>query len=252
MRTISLLKWALTFPLLGAGMALLAGCYPAQPQRMVAQATVPASAKLLGQVAIADVTGGKSVTFMSSIAEVGNDALREAMGRSLRQAGYLSSTPEVATILLRVGVVDVEKPPQVGFEMTVVTIIRYVLTNKYGGKPLFDELITASCTRTTSDNFMGHVRLQHAEECAVSNNIAAFLTKLSASSLTDAATAAPMPAATLKFAQGPGPYSFDCDARSGYYNELNVAVPGDRVQVTGLIQVLTARKDAQTHIMWQP
>jgi hypothetical protein len=181
MRTTSSLKWALTAPLLGAGMAVLAGC-AAQSQRMaVTQAPVPASARLLGLVAITDVTGGKAVTLTSSISEVGNDALREAMRRSLQQAGYLSSTPEAATILLRVGVVDAEKPRAGGFTMTVVTIIRYVLTNKDDGKPMFDELITAACTRTLSDDLLGAKRLQHAQECAVKNNIASFLAKLSAS-----------------------------------------------------------------------
>jgi hypothetical protein len=247
MRTISFLKWALTVPLLGAGLALLAAC-PAQPQRMaVEKLTVPASTRLLGQVAIVDVTGGKAVTMTSSMAEVSNGALHEALRRSLQEAGYLSPNQDGASTLLRVGVVDIEKPHEGTFDMTVVAIIRYVLANKDGDKPLFDELINASCTRTFSFTEVGAVRLQHVEECAVSNNIAAFLTKLSASALTDAATAAPshapMSAVNLKFARGPGPYSFDCDARSGYYNELNVAVPGARVQVTGLMQVLTARAD---------
>jgi hypothetical protein len=176
MRISSLLKWALTVPLLGA---LLAGC-PAQPQRMaVAKLAVPASARLLGQMAITDVTGGQAVTMTSSAAEVSNGALREALRRSLQEAGYLSPNPDGASTLLRVGVVDIERP-RGGLDITVVAIIRYALANKDGGKPLFDELIDASCTRTFSLTEAGSIRLQHAEECAVRDNIAAFLTKLSA------------------------------------------------------------------------
>lgn len=45
------------------------------------------------------------------------------------------------------------------------------------------ELITASCTRTFSDDMMAMRRVQDADECAVRNNIEAFLTELSASVL---------------------------------------------------------------------
>jgi hypothetical protein len=180
MRTTGLLKRALTFSLLGSGMVLVAGC-PAQPQRMSVERTmVPVSGRFLSQMSIADVTGGKAVTMASSTSEVSNDALRDALKRSLQEAGYLSPNPDGASILLRVGIVDVENPHQWSSIAKVITIIRYQLESKDGGKPLFDELITASCTRTLSDDVLAVRRVQHADECAVMNNIGAFLTKLSA------------------------------------------------------------------------
>lgn len=181
MRTSGLLKRAFTFSLLGSGAVMLIGC-PAQSQRMTAErTTVPVSARFLGQVILTEVTGGKAVTMTSSISQVSNDALREALERSLQQAGYLSPRPDAASIMLKVGVVDVENPHQTSLTIKVVTIIRYRLADKGGGKPLFDELITASYTRTLSDDLVGMKRLQHADECAVRNNIGAFLAKLSTS-----------------------------------------------------------------------
>jgi len=247
MCTLALSSRLLAVAVLAIGLALLGGCAtPPRPEQMATQTTVgQAPAALLGKIAVGGVTGGKGTNPMLA-SEVGNGELREALRQSLQQAGYLSPDPDAATITLTVGVVGVDKPP--GYSVTVTTLIRYVLANKEGGQHLFDELITTSCTRGLSDDLAGVTRLRHTEECAVRNNIAAFLTKLSASVLTDTTRAAPsdapMSAGTFKFAPGPGPYSFVCNARSGYFNELNVAVPGDRVQVTGLIQVLTARRDA--------
>jgi hypothetical protein len=184
MRTRSLVSGPLTFSLPGAVAILLIGC-AVPPQRMVVQkAAVPVSARLIGKMAIGDVTGDKSATSTSSVSAISDSALRAALSESLRQLGYLSSTPEAAGIVLRVGVVDVEKSPEVsGLKITVLSIIRYAVATRDGGKPIFDELITASCTRTISDDLSGYARMRHAEECAVSSNFASFLTRLSASSL---------------------------------------------------------------------
>jgi hypothetical protein len=184
MRTRSTVERPLTFSLAGAVAILLIGC-AVQPQLMVVpEATVPVSARLSGKMAIGDVTGAKAATSTSSVSAITDSALRAALSRSLQQLGYLSSTPEAAAIVLRVGVVDVEKSQEVsGLRITVLSIIRYAVANRDGGKPIFDELITASCTRTFSDDLSGYARMRHAEECAVSSNFASFLTRLSASSL---------------------------------------------------------------------
>jgi hypothetical protein len=136
-----------------------------------------APAALLGKIAVGEVTGGKKTNPML-FAEVGNDQLREALTLSLEKAGYLSPDPDAATITLAVGVVGVDKPA--GYTVTVTTLIRYVLANKEGGQHVFDELVATSCTRGLSDVLSGMTRLRITEECAVQNNIAAFLTKLSA------------------------------------------------------------------------
>ena len=184
MRARSIVRRPLTFSLLWAIATFLIGC-AVQPQRMVVQqAAVPVSARLFGKMAIEDVTGDKAATATSSVAAISDSALRTALSESLQQLGYLSSTPEAAAIVLRVGVVDVEKPQEANLDISVFTIIRYAVATRDGGKPIFDELITASCTRTISDDLSGYMRMRHAEECAVSSNVASFLTRFSASSLT--------------------------------------------------------------------
>jgi hypothetical protein len=44
--------------------------------------------------------------------------------------------------------------------------------------------------------------------------------------------------ATLEYAQGPGPYVFDCDAPWGQTKTLNIRAPGDKLQITGSIRFL--------------
>jgi hypothetical protein len=181
MRTPDLQGHCLTAATLVMGLAILSGCAtPPRPEQMATPPVAHVSASLLGKVAIAGVTGGKE-TNPTLFSEVGNKELSEALRLSLQQAGYLSPAPDVAPITVKVGVVGVDKPA--GYTLTVTTLIRYVVANKEGGKPLFDELITASCTRGVADDWYGQTRIKHTEECAVRNNIASFLTKLGAADI---------------------------------------------------------------------
>jgi hypothetical protein len=179
MRTYALLYRCLAVLVPSLGLELLSGCAtPARPEQMATQTLAQrAPAALLGQVAIGAVTGGKATNPML-FTEVGNDQLREALRLSLLQAGYLSPAPEAATITLTVGVVGVDRPAA-GYTTTVTTLIRYVLTNKADTKSAFDELVSGACTMHLSDEYYGQARLKHTEECAVRNNIAAFLSMLS-------------------------------------------------------------------------
>jgi hypothetical protein len=179
MRTYGLLFRCPAIAVPSLALALLGGCAtPARPEQMAAQTAVPqAPAALLAKVTLGEVTGGKATNPMM-FAEVGNDQLREALRLSLMQAGYLSPTPEAATITLTVGVVGIDKPTA-GYTTTITTLIRYVLTNKEGGKSTFDELVSGACTLHLSDEYYGPSRLKRAEECAVRNNITAFLSMVS-------------------------------------------------------------------------
>jgi len=47
-----------------------------------------------------------------------------------------------------------------------------------------------------------------------------------------------------RFETGPGPYSFDFDVETGRYRERNLHVPSDRITVTGIIQIVTSKADA--------
>ena len=54
----------------------------------------------------------------------------------------------------------------------------------------------------------------------------------------------PVDPAALQIAPGPGPYTFDCDAPAGQFQEMNAAVPSNKVRVTGLVQLLAVRSNA--------
>jgi hypothetical protein len=45
------------------------------------------------------------------------------------------------------------------------------------------------------------------------------------------------------FAEGPGPYSYDCDAPPGQYERQNIHAPGDKLKVAGYVRVLEWRSD---------
>jgi len=170
-----------TLMLLITVAAVLCGGCAANPQRMATPSdTAGASPALLNGIAIDAVTGGTKIGLTSALAEVSDGGLREALRLSLQQAGYLSPTPDTAPMLLRVGIVDVEKPRGGALQVNVVTIIRYALVSRVDSTTLFDGLFTSSCTRTLADDVIGGVRLQHAEECAVQKNIATFLSQLRA------------------------------------------------------------------------
>jgi hypothetical protein len=50
-------------------------------------------------------------------------------------------------------------------------------------------------------------------------------------------------AQTIDSLKGPGPYAFDCDAPAGKADSRNIRLPSGALRVTGLLQILTARKD---------
>lgn len=56
-----------------------------------------------------------------------------------------------------------------------------------------------------------------------------------------AAAEAGSPTPNVEFAQGPGPYNFDCDASADHYREMSIRSPGEELQVTGSFRILTNR-----------
>jgi hypothetical protein len=49
----------------------------------------------------------------------------------------------------------------------------------------------------------------------------------------------------LEYADGPGPYNFDCNAKAGYYDDLNIHAPNGKLRLAGFVQVdsVAARPD---------
>jgi hypothetical protein len=147
-------------------LVAVAGCAaPARSERMVAQVAIPAPATLRERVAVTDVTSSKN-------SEVASDQLRQAVEMSLQKAGYLNANPAAATMLLAVALISLERG-DVGVATT--SRIRYSLTNRASGAPLFNEVVVEECGKYA---FLASERLQISAECSVRNNIEAFLQKM--------------------------------------------------------------------------
>jgi len=147
-------------------LAAVAGCAaPARSEKMVAQVATLAPATLRERVVVMDVTSSKN-------AEVESNKLRQAVEMSLQKAGYLNANPAAATILLAVVLISLERG-DIGVATT--SRIRYSLTSRTSGAPLFNEIVVEECAKYA---FAAWERLQISAECSVRNNIEAFLQKL--------------------------------------------------------------------------
>ena len=69
--------------------------------------------------------------------------------------------------------------PSFGFDMTVTTHVRYVLTDTTINSVIYDEIIVAPHTATVGDAFAGVKRLRLANEGSGKKNIEGLLEKLS-------------------------------------------------------------------------
>jgi hypothetical protein len=92
---------------------------------------------------------------------------------SLQKAGYLNAHPAAATTLLAVALISLERG-DIGVATT--SRIRYSLTSRDSGAPLFTEVVVEECSKYA---FAASERLQISAECSVRNNIEAFLQKMS-------------------------------------------------------------------------
>jgi hypothetical protein len=154
------------FVLLIGLVLAVAGCAaPARSDRMAAQVATPAPAALRERFAITDVTSSKN-------SEVGSDNLRQAVEMSLQNAGYLNANPAAATMLLAVALISLDRG-DIGVATT--SRIRYSLTSRASGAPLFDEVVVEECSKYA---FAAWERLQISAECSVRNNVEAFLQKM--------------------------------------------------------------------------
>jgi len=147
------------------------GCAaPARSSKMVAQVAAPAPVTLRKKIAVTIVTAAELIQPVHSTVET--DQLRQAVERSLQSAGYLSASPTAAAILLEIALLSLENADM---GATVTSRIRYTLTSRASGAPLFNEVVVAECSRYA---FLSWGRLQHSTECSVRENIEAFLQKI--------------------------------------------------------------------------
>ncbi len=116
---------------------------------------------LEANVGVNDVSGGTETNPLWT-SEISNDAFRQAVKDSLSSQGLLSESGnyDLAIQLLEV------KQPIMGFDLTVTTRIRYVLTDKSSDEVVMDEMIITPHTSTMADAFAAVKRLRLANEGA--------------------------------------------------------------------------------------
>jgi len=147
-----------------------------EPRAMVPPPLDSRHSPLHGAVGIAKVGGGEEkVTSGSS--KVANQQLREALRMSLDQDGFLAPPGEKPAFALDAFLVEMKRS-DAGFTMKIDSFIRYKVTSNRDGKVVFDDIITASCTKNVDDGFWDVTRLQLAREGAVRANIEELLSRL--------------------------------------------------------------------------
>lgn len=130
--------------------------------------------KLKNNVEVASVAGGES-TNAAWTSEISNESFSGAVKISLSEQGLLS---ENGKYQLQITMVEIDQP-SFGFDMTVTTHVRYVLTDTTINSVIYDEIIVAPHTATVSDAFAGVKRLRLANEGSGKKNIEGLLEKLS-------------------------------------------------------------------------
>lgn len=128
---------------------------------------------LVESVHVTDIGGGEETSPIWT-SEVGSAEFREALIQSLQANGLLSPDETSARYDLAAQIVEVDQPLG-GFNMTVVSKVRYRATDRTTGAEFFNELIQATYTATFDDAFIGAERLQLANEGSAQTNIRYFI-----------------------------------------------------------------------------
>ncbi len=153
----------------------LGGCATAaKPQMMVAEQNVgtPANPKLVGAIAVSSVAGGKSTNPLWS-SQVDSSGFKQALGKSLRIAGYLASSGN-SSYQLSAHLAKL-KQPWIGASMSVTSTVNYKLTGPEGTTEI---PVTATGVAGAFEKFYGVARLQMANERSISENIKELLARL--------------------------------------------------------------------------
>jgi outer membrane murein-binding lipoprotein Lpp len=164
-----------------AALAALAGCAsPARVDQMaisakdVSASSVPEALK--SNIAIKDVTGGKETNPMW-VSNVGSADFERALEASLKAVGMLSANRQAGRYQLTAHLEKLDQP-LLGFSMTVVSTVRYVVYERATGKEIFNRSIVGSYTAAASDAFIGSERLKLANEGSMRVNITQFIGEL--------------------------------------------------------------------------
>jgi len=135
-----------------------------------------AKSKDIGKdLAVDEVMGGSNTNWFDS-SKIDNENFKGALVGSLRIAGMLKEGQgaryKMTATLLRL------EQPIGGMDMTVISKIRYTVSDKKTGAVVLQEEITASYTAHLGDAFMGVTRNRLATEGSARKSIAQFIEKL--------------------------------------------------------------------------
>jgi hypothetical protein len=165
-------------------MIFLYGCASAAKMENMAYTDTNSNIKdfdptLHNAIGVEQSIGGES-TNSAWTSEIGNTDFTNAVKSSLSAHGLFSDT---GRFVLKINLINVEQP-LFGIDMTVITYIRYRLTDLQTTMTIFDETIIASYTATFSDAFLGTDRLKMANEGSGKENIKGLIEKLETLKIT--------------------------------------------------------------------
>lgn len=154
----------------------LAGCASgAQVENMIYKGDKHEySSEIKENVMLSSVTGGEETNPVWT-SEISDEAFSGAIKQSLKNEGLYS---EDGKYDLSVEMLEIDQP-SFGFDMTVTTIVKYVLTDKASGEVIIDKEVNAPYTATVGDAFSGVKRLRLANEGSSQENIKGLLALLS-------------------------------------------------------------------------
>lgn len=135
-----------------------------------------ANEKLRQSVSVGGVEGGRE-TYRLWVSQISNENFKEALSKSLKNSGIESENPDQARYVLSASIRKVDQP-WFGFDMTVDTVISYILTEKSSSKVLLNQEIAASHTADFTEALYGPSRLRLANEGSAKQNIAKLLSSL--------------------------------------------------------------------------
>jgi hypothetical protein len=175
-KTMKILFKAIKFNFIFATIILLFGCASgAKIENMSYQGGGKKYDDNLNKnVGVASVSGGEK-TNPAWTSEISSESFSNAIKKSLSEQGLYSNNGKYQ---LQVKMLKIEQP-FIGFNMTVTTHVKYILTDTTRGYVVLDEIIIAPHTATFGDAFVGVKRLRLANEGSGKKNIERLFEKLS-------------------------------------------------------------------------
>ena len=154
----------------------LAGCASgAQVENMIYKGDKQEySSEIKENVVLSSVTGGED-TNPAWTSEISDKAFSGAIKESLVNEGLYSDNGKYS---LSVEMVEIDQP-SFGFDMTVTTIVKYILKDESSGEVVLSKEVNAPYTATIGDAFSGVERLKLANEGSGRKNIEELIKLLS-------------------------------------------------------------------------